>query len=115
LPELPLRLLFDENLAERLVQGLARQYPGSQHVRNLALTAVSDRAIWEYARLHGFVLVTKDEDFHRLSILEGAPPKVIWIRLGNCSTEEVARLLRRRRSEVGEFLADEEAAFLALA
>ena len=41
--------------------------------------------------------MTKDEDFHRLSVLHGPPPKVIWIRLGNCSTDEVIRLLRRRR------------------
>jgi len=59
--------------------------------------------------------VTKDEDFHRLSVLHGPPPKVIWIRLGNCSTDEVIRLLRRRRGEIERFVAHKEAAFLALA
>jgi predicted nuclease of predicted toxin-antitoxin system len=75
----------------------------------------ADRAIWTRAQEDGLAIVTKDEDFHRLSILHGPPPKVIWIRLGNCSTEDVIRLLRSRSGEIGEFLEHEEAAFLALA
>ena len=59
--------------------------------------------------------MTKDEDFHRLSVLLGPPPKVIWVRLGNCSTDDVIRLLRVRREEIEGFVAHEEAAFLALA
>ncbi len=61
------------------------------------------------------MIVTEDEDFQRLSVLFGPPPKVIWIRLENCSTATVARLLRERHTEVTGFLADGEAAFLALA
>ena len=75
----------------------------------------SDRAIWQYARDHGLAIVTKDEDFQRFSILYGSPPKVIWIRLGNCSTADITRLLRERCEAIARFLADEEAAFLALA
>ena len=72
-------------------------------------------AIWQHAREKGLILVSKDEDFHRLSVLHGPPPKVIWVRLGNCSTEDVIRLLRERRGEVQAFLQHEEAGFLALA
>ena len=108
-------LLFDENLAARLVPELADLYPDCIHVRDRGLAGGSDRAIWQYARDHGLVIVSKDEDFQRLSVLYGAPPKVIWIRLGNCSTTDVIRLLRERRSEIGRFVADEEPAFLALA
>ncbi len=61
------------------------------------------------------VIVSKDEDFHRLSVLHGPPPKVIWVRLGNCSTDDVIRLLQARREEIDAFLAHTEAAFLALA
>ena len=35
--------------------------------------------------------MTKDENFHRLSVLLGPPPKVM---LGNCSTDDVIRLLQ---------------------
>jgi predicted nuclease of predicted toxin-antitoxin system len=71
-----------------LVGALSDFYPGSVHVSGAGLAAARDRAIWMYAAANGFVLVTKDEDFHRLSVLHGAPPKVIWIGLGNCSTDD---------------------------
>lgn len=114
-PEHPARLLFDENLAARLVGVLADLFPGSVHVGEIGLAPAPDRAIWNHARDHGLMIVTKDEDFHRLSVLHGPPPKVVWIRVGNCSTDEVAQLLRTRRAEIETFVAHEEAAFLALA
>jgi len=79
------------------------------------LAGSSDRLIWQHALDHGLVIVTKDEDFHRFSVLYGAPPKVIWIRIGNCSTADIARLLTERREAIDRFVEDEEAAFLALA
>lgn len=89
-------------------------YPDSVHVTGVGLASTSDRAIWSYAAANGFVLVTKDEDFHRLSILLGAPPKVILIGLGNCPTVQVARLLRRRHDEIVHFVEHPEAILLAL-
>jgi predicted nuclease of predicted toxin-antitoxin system len=58
----------------------------------------SDEQIWEYARLQDLVIVTKDEDFQRFSVWRGFPPKVVWIQLGNCSTKQVADLLRASRA-----------------
>ena len=108
------RLLFDENLSARLVVALGDVYPGSAHLSDLGLLDAADRELWARAGTAGFVLVTKDEDFHRLSVLLGPPPKVIWIRLGNCATADVARLLRARRHDIAHFAAHEDAAFLAL-
>ena len=114
-PPEPIRLLFDENLPARLGAVISDIYPGSAHVSELGLAGASDGAIWDHARRHGLAIVSKDEDFHRLSILYGPPPKVIWVRLGNCSTEQIIALLRHRRGEIAASLADDEAAFLALA
>lgn len=114
LPEPGLKLLFDENLAPRLVTALADLYPGSAHVRNVGLEGSADLSVWEHAAAGDFLLVSKDEDFHRLSVLRGFPPKVVWIRLGNCSTLDVEQLLRRRFEQLVEFAAHEEAAFVAL-
>ena len=108
------KLLLDENLASSLVGVLADLYPGSVHVTGVGLAAARDSAIWAYAAANGLVLVTKDEDFQRLSLLQGAPPKVIWIGLGNCSTADVEQLLRRRHGEIVQFLEHPEATFLAL-
>jgi predicted nuclease of predicted toxin-antitoxin system len=108
-------LLFDENLSSRLVTSLADLYPGSAHVSALNLFGASDNAIWQAAGSRGLAIVTKDEDFERLGSFYGSPPKVICIRLGNCSTEQIIALLRQRHREITAFLFDKEAAFLGLA
>lgn len=108
------RLLFDENLSSRLVAAVDDIYQGSVHVADLGLLGAADRDVWAQAGAAGFVLVTKDEDFHRLSVLRGPPPKVIWVRLGNCATADVARLLRAQREAIARFADHEDAAFLAL-
>jgi predicted nuclease of predicted toxin-antitoxin system len=72
-------------------------------------------SVWNYAGEHGYIIVSKDADFHQRSLLLGAPPKVIWIRQGNCSVKETAALLRERFIAVERFYAREDAAFLALA
>lgn len=108
-----MRLLFDENLSARLVAMLADVYPGSVHVEQAGLAGAPDATLWQYAATHGFVIVTKDEDFHRMAVLRGPPPKVVWVRLGNCSTADLARLLRFRAGDVARFLAHADAAFLA--
>lgn len=109
-----MRLLFDENLSARLVSALADAYPGSAHLADVGLLGAPDGTVWEHAALGGYVLVTKDEDFERLSVLRGAPPKVVWVRLGNCTTADVARLLRLRAEDVFRFVADADATLLAL-
>ena len=88
-----IRLLFDQNLSPRLVARLT-------HVSTLGLDTALDSAIWEYARQHGFTIVTKDADFGELSILLGFPPKVVWIRRGNCSTRDIETLLRDSRDAI---------------
>ncbi len=88
-----MKLLFDENLSPRLVAELSTAFPGSAHVHDVGLGAATDMAVWDYARDNGFIIVSKDSDFADLSVLYGAPPKVIWIRRGNCSTAAIAQLL----------------------
>ena len=60
--------------------------------------------MWEYAKRHGFALVSKDSDFAERSVLEAGAPKVIWIRLGNCTTDQVEAVLRSEREAVRAFL-----------
>ena len=95
-----MRLLFDQNLSPRLVNRLSDLYPDSKHVYPLGLDREADKAVWEYARREGFLMVTKDADFSDLCILLGFPPKVIWIRRGNCKTSEIEMLLRHHYSDV---------------
>lgn len=84
-----MKLLFDQNLSHKLVVRLADIVPDSLHVREVGLEAANDPTVWEYAREHDFIIVSKDSDMHQRSFLFGAPPKVVWVRLGNCSTTDV--------------------------
>lgn len=98
-----MKLLLDENLSSRLVASLADLYPGSEQISTLRLGGAGDDVVWEYARLHGFTIVSKDSDFFDRSVSAGSPPKVIWIRLGNCSTQTVEFLLRNSVDAVRRF------------
>ncbi|HEX8292888.1 MAG TPA: DUF5615 family PIN-like protein [Pyrinomonadaceae bacterium] len=109
-----MKLLFDENLSHKLVQRLADLFPGSAHVRDLGLKAADDPVVWEYAKDNGLMIVSKDSDMHQRSFVFGHPPKIIWIRLGNCSTSDVERLLRGSFSAVESFYEDDYASFLSL-
>ena len=109
-----MRLLLDQNLSNRLVAQLAAEFPGSAHVRDVGLASAPDPDVWAYAAANGFAIVSKDTDFQQRALLYGHPPKVIWVRLGNCSTAAVAALLRSRPADIQAFEADPVAAFLAL-
>lgn len=107
-----MRLLLDENLSFRLVRALADLYPDSAHVRDLSMLEAEDSVFWGYAREHGFLLASKDTDFYERSVLYGAPPKVVWLRIGNRTVAETAALLRSRYVLVRRFYEDPEATFL---
>lgn len=109
-----MRLLFDQNLSYRLVTSLAQIYPNSQHVRMLGLDNADDELIWRYAKEHGFMLCSKDSDFYHRSMVHGHPPKVAWIRLGNCTTEQITTLLQLRQAEIQEFNDDDAVSFFIL-
>ena len=109
-----MRLLFDENLSHELVWLLADLFPESVHVRDVGLKSADDPVVWQYAKKSHLIIVSKDSDLHQRSFMFGHPPKLVWVRLGNCSTSDVERLLRRSFNAITIFDEDSEAAFLAL-
>ncbi len=106
--------LFDKNLSSNLVWILRDVFPGSAHVRDLGLKSSPDRAVWDFAARFGYTVVSKDADFRQRSFLYGYPPKVIWIRLGNCSTRQIGELLRDRQDHVEAFCLADGQSFLSL-
>lgn len=99
-------LLFDQNLSPRLASRLADLYPESAHVSSLGPDRATDAEVWASAGAQCYVIVTKDADFSDASVLRGIPPKVIWIRLGNCTTGDIECALRRAHEVVTAFGAD---------
>ena len=108
------RLFFDEPLSEALCETLADIFPNSLYIRLLGQGGAADAIVWDLARQHGCLVVSNDGDFHRLALLRGAPPKFIWIWLGNCTTDDVAQLLRRPYDDIVQFDDQDEATVLEL-
>ncbi len=109
-----MKLLFDQNLSSKLVRQLSDFFPHSKHVKDIALDQADDEIVWNYARHHDFVLASKDADFHQRSFLYGFPPKVLWVALGNCSTAEIEKAIRKNNVRMIAFVQDEQASFFVL-
>ena len=103
-----MKLLLDQNLSRKIVAQIEDTYPESCHITSVLAATTSDRDIWLYAEQHGFAIVTKDDDFEQRSILLGHPPKVIWIRLGNCKTNQIVSLLINSQNTIRAFCDDRE-------
>jgi predicted nuclease of predicted toxin-antitoxin system len=109
-----LKLLVDENLPPRLAEDLTDLFPDSVHVRSVGLSSTADSSIWEYAKAHGFTFLTRDKDFANLSMTRGAPPKVILLKVGNCSTSRLASIVRNNAIRFSEFENDARRSLLIL-
>lgn len=109
-----MKLLLDQNLSPRLATRLADLFPGSGHVHLAGIDRSPDEVVWNYARENGYLLVTKDADFSELSTLHGFPPKVIWLRLGNCATEEIETLLRLHYEAIQQLVESDDIGILSL-
>lgn len=109
-----MKLLFDQNLSPRLIKSLSDLYPHAVHVQSLGLATASDEQVWQYARMHGHVIVTKDVDFSERGILQGFPPKIIWIRRGNCTTNDIEHMLRNKFIQIAAFNGSKDTGVLVL-
>jgi predicted nuclease of predicted toxin-antitoxin system len=109
-----MKLLFDQNLSPRLVKRLAALFPNSSHVSLHSWDIVDDIVVWEFAKLNDFTIVTKDSDFSELSTLRGFPPKILWLQIGNCTTEQVEELLRNHQEAIQRLETDASIGVLEL-
>lgn len=105
-----MKLLFDQNLSFKLCRLLADIFPDSKQIRLIGMEEAADRAIWEFAKANGFILVSQDVDFADMATLYGPPPKVLWLRCGNQPTSAIGQRLRDHAEAITAFEQDEAAA-----
>ena len=72
-------LLIDENLP--LPTALPTSLPVT-HSKQLG-SQPSDTAIWDHALANDLVIVSKDADFVQRINMQGPPPRVVHLRVGN--------------------------------
>jgi predicted nuclease of predicted toxin-antitoxin system len=109
-----MKLLFDQNISHRLINRIQDILSHSHQVRELNLENATDKEIWEYAKENGFTIVTFDADFYDFSIVWGHPPKIIWIRTLQQTTNKVEEIIRKHLITIKEFEQDEKLACLEI-
>jgi predicted nuclease of predicted toxin-antitoxin system len=99
-----MKLLFDQNISFRVIKGIKNLYPEAKQVRELLLENATDHDVWQYAKNHDFPIVTFDSDFYDLNLVNGSPPKIIWLRIGNTSTDSLINLFNDNYNLIRDFL-----------
>jgi predicted nuclease of predicted toxin-antitoxin system len=100
-----MRFLVDAQLPPALARWLTERGHDAQHVSDFNLGESSDLVIWNKAQILNAVIITKDEDFLRLS-LTAPGPAVVWITMGNTRRVE---LLARMEKALPQIIAALEA------
>ena len=101
-----MKLLLDQNISFRITSKIQDLFPGSKQVRDLGLENSKDSFLWNYAKENNYCIVTFDGDFYDLGLIKGSSPKVIWLRLGNTTTEYIETVLRKNYDLIKTFLTD---------
>jgi predicted nuclease of predicted toxin-antitoxin system len=98
-----MKLLYDNNLSHKLVARLNDIFPDSTHVMMENLDESEDQIIWLFAKKEGYTIVTKDVDYNEISVIKGFPPKIIWLKIGNCKIQDVERIIRNKTIVINDF------------
>ena len=109
-----MKLLFDQNLSPRLADSFRDKFNGTAHLQDLGLDAAEDFVVWEYAKSNSFTIITKDSDFNNMVSLFGFPPKVIWIKKGNCTTQQIKVMITEHVVRIKAFINDSENGILTI-
>ena len=109
-----MNLLFDANVSFRILELLKSHFSSAAHASQHNLNSATDINIWNFAQKNNFCIVTKDSDFNDLAIARRAPPKIIWLKVGNLKTGLLAEFILSHASKINLFLKDDHSAVLIL-
>ncbi len=104
-----MKVLIDQNISYRIVPRLTHLFEELVHVKSLSWIDWNDYDIFINARLQGYTaVITLDEDFNILLLEYGKPPKVIWLKTGNCSTQVLSEIIISKIEIINSFLEDND-------
>lgn len=104
-----MKVLIDQNISQRILPLLVHKFDTLNHIREIGLTNADDYEIFMFARANGYqAVITADEDFIKLINQFSQPPKIVWVRTGNCSTKVLSQLLTEKVQMIREFIEGED-------
>ena len=109
-----MKVLFDQNISHRLINRIKDIFPEAHQVRDLGIEGYSDQEIWKFAKKNGYTIITFDGDFYDFSLVWGHPPKIVWLRSWNQTTNNVESILRQQCGNISDFIFDNELACLEI-
>ena len=109
-----MKLLFDQNLSFKIALGMKTDFPESIHVGKLGLEKENDFVVWQYAKDNDYTIITQDADFYDILLVRDFPPKIIWIKKGNCATKIILASLLQKKDIIKDFLKEAEAGCLEI-
>lgn len=95
-----IHLLIDENLPASLAEHLP---VSCAHATDLG-AQLTDHQLWAHARDNQWIILTRDSDFFDRLMLDGPPPKVVWVRLGNIRRKDLEAMMQRLWPRIASLL-----------
>lgn len=90
-----MRFIIDVQMPGALVRDIRRRGHEAHRVVDLIVSTSSDFLIVTFASARDAVVMTKDEDFVRLSARSPQPVVIVWFRCGNISNDNLLALIDR--------------------
>jgi predicted nuclease of predicted toxin-antitoxin system len=110
-----MNLLIDANISWRIVKILNSYFSKVIHAKDLDVSQpAKDMEIWNFCKINEYTIVTHDEDFQKIILSKGAPPKVIILKTFNKNTLELANLILNQKDEIESFISNPELMILEI-
>jgi len=110
-----MKLLLDANISWRIIKLIENDFSNSFHSKDIKIIQpAKDIEIWEFAKQNQFTILTHDDDFEKLSLLKGSPPKIIILKTFNKNTKEIAELLISKKEIIESFISNNELMILEI-
>lgn len=110
-----MKLLLDANISWRLIKLIENDFSNCFHSNDIQVNQpAKDLEIWEFAKKNNFTILTHDDDFEKLLLLKGAPPKVIILKTFNQNTKQISELLVSKKQALEAFILNNELMILEI-
>jgi predicted nuclease of predicted toxin-antitoxin system len=103
-----MRILLDQNLSFKLANKLKPIFGDVFHIKDFDLLNTKDSVIWQFAKTNNYSIISFDSDFYDISILNGYPPKIIWIRTFDQTSKNIEAILINFQKQIIQFLSEND-------
>ena len=103
-----MKILLDANISWKLINLIKDVFPNCMHADNIGLAfPAKDNEIWRYAKENDCTIITKDSDFVSLLEINGYPPKIILLKMGNNGNKALSEIIIKAEKDIKDFIASD--------